>query len=78
MITISDPTPAEIDVVAYRRMYWTHWRDMDEHYWMERLMQEIGELAGTLAGDHPDPTELELIQIASICINWLAMRRGER
>jgi hypothetical protein len=53
-----------------------HWLDKDPTYWFLRLTQEIGELGGVLAGDHDDPIELELSQIAGICLNWL--RRMER
>lgn len=35
------------------------------------LMEEVGELASSLKGDHEHPMEVELIQIAGICINWL-------
>lgn len=40
-------------------------------------MQEVGELAGSLVGDHEGPPEWELRQIVAICINWLDMRCGE-
>lgn len=50
------------------------WRDRDEHYWFARLTQEVGELGSSLVGDHRDPPEWELIQIASIAVNWLRMR----
>lgn len=51
------------------------WRDKPEDYWLARLMQEVGEAASSLVGDHDDPVEWELTQIAAICINWLEMRR---
>lgn len=68
--------PQEVDerVVAHRRLFRSLWREKPESYWLARLMEEIGELAGTLVGDHDDPTDLELTQIAGICINWLEMR----
>lgn len=50
------------------------WRDQPESYWLARLMQESGELASSLVGDHDDPPEWELTQIAAICLNWLEMR----
>lgn len=54
------------------------WRDQPEMYWLSRLMEEVGELAMALNDRHerdlpPDP-DLELREIASICINWLEMR----
>ena len=61
-------------VSDFRKKYDKHWRDKPESYWMARLMQEVGELASSLIGEHKDPPELELKQIASICINWLEMR----
>lgn len=53
-----------------------HWIDKDSHYWYERLLQEVGELGGVLAGDHADPIELELAQVGGICLSWL--RKMER
>ena len=53
------------------------WRDKDDAYWLCRLLQEMGELSSSLIGDHPDPPELELCQIASICLNWLDKRTKE-
>ena len=50
------------------------WRDRDNNYWMARLTQEVGELASSLIGDHDDPPEHELRQIASIALNWLDWR----
>lgn len=70
----TDLSVSEREVLELRRKYSAKWRDRDEHYWMERLMQEVGELASALAGDHDDPPEWELKQIAAICINWLEMR----
>jgi NTP pyrophosphatase (non-canonical NTP hydrolase) len=35
------------------------------------LLSEVGELADALKGKHEHPKEVELIQIAGICINWL-------
>lgn len=54
------------------------WRDKHDEYWMMRLMQEVGELASSLAGDHEDSPEHKLEQIAGIAINWLIKREIER
>ena len=54
-----------------RRKTWHH---KDEHYWLSRLVEEVGELAQALNGRHEDPIELELTEIASIATSWLAMR----
>jgi hypothetical protein len=50
------------------------WRDKPESYWLAGLMEEVGELAGALVGQHEHSPESELIQIASICENWLRFR----
>ena len=54
------------------------WRDRDDSYWLMRLVQEVGELASSLACDHDDTPEHELKQIGSIAINWLAKREAQR
>lgn len=61
-------------VLALKEKRGTHWRDQDEHYWIARLMQEVGELSSSLVGDHLDSPDHELRQIASIALNWLEMR----
>ena len=50
------------------------WRDRDESYWLARFMEEVGELAGALVGNHIGPVEWELAQLAAIALNWLDMR----
>ncbi len=67
--------PLVKDLVEYHA---ETWRDKPESYWFCRLVEEIGELGSTLVG-HPhrhgdDTVDLELAEIASICINWLKMR----
>lgn len=47
------------------------WTPLDPDYWFQRLVQEVGELGSSLAGDHKDPPEHELYQIAGIALNWL-------
>ena len=49
------------------------WQNKDDDYWCLRLMQEVGELSASLADDHEHTPDYELIQIAGICINWLAL-----
>jgi len=61
-------------VVDLVRQHVTTWRDKPDAYWFQRLVGEVGELGCSLAGDHKDPPEWELAQIAAICINWLDMR----
>lgn len=62
---------AEIQVLGTKRAYQEYWRDKDDSYWLQRLIQEIGECASVLASDHNDALEHELTQIASIALNWL-------
>jgi hypothetical protein len=54
--------------------YKTSWLDETDDYWMLRMLEEIGELAGTLTDRHDDPTELELMQISAMCLNWVRKR----
>ena len=61
-------------VAALVEKYSEQWRDKDDHYWLARLIQEVGELGSSLVGDHEDTPEHELKQIASIAINWLNKR----
>lgn len=63
------------DVKTLQQKHRATWRDMPESYWFARLVQEIGELGSSLVGDHDDPPDWELTQIAAISINWLEMRR---
>lgn len=62
------------EVIYLKIKYKDQWRDMPESYWLMRLMQELGELASSLANDHEDSPDHELKQIASIALNWLEMR----
>lgn len=75
---MSELSEVERAVTEHRRGFTTHWRDKPDSYWLARLMEEVGELAGSLVGDHDDPPEWELTQIAGICINWLEMRAALR
>lgn len=52
------------------------WAGHPTSYWFYRLVEEVGELGSSLADHHEHPIELELAEIASICINWL--KRIER
>lgn len=64
----------DMGVLAVADRYRDKWQERDEGYWLQRLMQEVGELASVLAGDHEDTVEHELTQVASIAINWLRKR----
>jgi hypothetical protein len=73
-----DQTTPEFKVAVLKNTRRKKWRSKPDSYWFQRLVAEVGELGGALAGDHPHPPDWELIQIASICINWLEMRDARR
>lgn len=54
------------------------WLDRTDSYWLQRILQEVGEAASVMAGDHDDSLEHELLQIASICVNFLRKLEAER
>ncbi|MCW3991211.1 MAG: hypothetical protein NWE79_00750 [Candidatus Bathyarchaeota archaeon] len=68
----SDPI-TEISIVAHH--YRNKWRDWPEDRWLARFLQEVGELADTFTDETEDSRDLELIQLGSIIVNWLQMRR---
>ena len=61
-------------VSQYRQQYAAHWRELPETFWLARLVEEVGELAASTVNDHEHTPDVELAQIAGICINWLEMR----
>lgn len=61
-------------LIEYAKDHQHLWRDEHESYWLARLQQEVAELVLTLDKQHDGPREHELLQIATICINWLDMR----
>lgn len=61
-------------VIVLKERYANHWSMKNDSYWLARLMQEVGELASAIVEDHEHPPETELLQIASICLNWLEKR----
>jgi hypothetical protein len=63
-------------VLATRHEHRNSWRDQDDEYWLARLYEEIDELTASVSGAHDDSVEHELVQIASICMNWLDKRVG--
>lgn len=62
------PRNEALDLVV---KYKDQWKDKDDNYWLQRLMEEVGELSGVMAKNHDDTMEHELSQIASISLNWL-------
>lgn len=73
--TINVPTDPLDEVLAMKQQHAGRWRDQPDSYWLARMMQEVGELSSSLVGDHEDPPEWELTQIASIALNWLEVRQ---
>lgn len=45
---------------------------------LRMLIEEVGEAAAAINGDHEDPVELELQQIGGIVLNWWLMRYCDR
>jgi len=58
-------------LIEYAQDYRHLWRLEGDHYWLARLQQEVAELTLALDGQHEDRPAHELLQIATICINWL-------
>ena len=46
------------------------WRDKSEWRWVRGLLTEVIELLLSLVGLSGHPAERELMEIASICMNW--------
>ena len=63
------------EVLKIADMHQHTWRDQSETFWALGLIQEIGELSGALIGRHHHTPDMELRQIAAICINWLDYRK---
>ena len=61
-------------VLTLKRRYSDQWRDMDDVYWLGRLLQEVSELALSLAKSHEHMPDHELAQIAAIAMNWIDLR----
>lgn len=47
------------------------WVGDTEAEWMTGLYTEVKELSRALVGNHEDPPEWEVMQIAAIALNWL-------
>ena len=60
-------------VLALMRQHDTTWHDLEFSQWLPNLVEEIGELASSITGKHDDHPHWELMQIASICLNWLRL-----
>ena len=67
----------DLQVINHRLSYRNHRRDKDDNYWYRMLAEEFAELTLALEGKHEHCPDLELMQIAGICINWLEKRQEE-
>ena len=48
------------------------WQNKDDLYWLAGLIEEVGELAEALIGDHEHLPVEELMQIGGIAVNWIS------
>jgi hypothetical protein len=76
---VKDTTQLAIEdaVIKLANEHAETWQDKPDSYWLARLLQEVGELGSALVDDHDDPVEWELLQVASIAINFARKRRAE-
>ncbi len=58
-------------IVVTAARYSHHWHNRSIIYWFYRLLREVFELGLALLKIHSEPPEHELVQIASICINFI-------
>jgi hypothetical protein len=49
------------------------WHELDEVRWLAGLVEEVGELAASMMDKHDDPIAWEMMQIASIALNYLRL-----
>lgn len=70
------PTTTILDqIVGLQRYHNKTWRNKRQWRWVLGLIEEVVELIASLVGLHEGPPEWELMQIASICLNWLEYRQ---
>lgn len=72
LLQMDDTTAA---VLALMEQHKDTWKGAKDHWWWYCLWEEICELELALDGDGDDPPEWELMQIASICLNWLRNKK---
>ena len=63
-----------VNVFALKQTHLETWRNHGQLKWTLGLLEEVAELLLSLAGLHKDPPDWELMQIATIAMNWLEMR----
>jgi hypothetical protein len=67
-----------LPIFALAEQHKETWRQDPESTWIKGLLEEVRELQDALEGKHKHPPDLELMQIAAICMNWLDMRQSKR
>lgn len=65
------------EVMILKRFHQNTWCGKSNGWWALCLAEEFMELILALLGLHRHSPDLELIEIASIAINWLEMREEE-
>lgn len=74
-LTLESEPLAAVMTLANRHYCEGTWRDQPDARWLAGMVEEVGELASALEGRHEHEPDMELRQIASIALNWLARRR---
>jgi len=67
-----------LNVIRLSNRYRYYWKTKGNLYWSYRLVGEVIELFLSLAKLHKDDPKWELLQIASICLNWSRKIDDER
>lgn len=62
-------------VLELMRLHDETWKMEITEYWYARLVEEVGELGSALVGAHDDSPVWELMQVATIALNFLRRRR---
>ncbi len=64
----------ERSVIHLAREHAQTWQDRRQWYWARGLLEEVGELLLALLGLHRHSPIYELMEISSICLNWIVYR----
>jgi len=74
----AEPGAIQKDVIALQEKHRNTWRGKAQWFWAIMLCEEFCELLLSLIGLHRHAPDVELRQIAAICMNWLEMRDNRR
>ena len=64
------------EVVAWENHYHGKWWGKSSFFWLRSLFEEFVELGLSLVHLHKHTPDLELMEIASICIGWMDYRKS--